>query len=401
MIACGDETGTERLNVDASISYHQDLVSDIFPTTSFNTGMDIYVKLSLNITNTTDTIQRLEYSVKIPFAQDVSSEKIDTPSNFRVLEGNVIEQTETLEYQGNFTIVADEEKTEEMWLIIKGIRSVDTEIVLDFTASEVLVTGEGRTKDLKFITDESLFEKLSIVSLTMNIDESIVVWTNHQLEDGVFSIEITNIDSNQIIDANSSYRLNNYDMSQFEAGDYKLRVQMRSNQEGFTDSDYRTIYFSKLERPNLSISNGFATWNEITGAESYLLLIGSEERDSLTNSFDLSLIEDSGTYTISVRAYPKDEDSFVSNPSIIRNFTKLAAPVVTKLSSFRASWTPINDATRYEILVNGEVQDTVTTTSYDFTPGTYTFTVRAIASNDNIINSNQSNQIQVDLAGKN
>lgn len=143
----------------------------------------------------------------------------------------------------------------------------------------------------------------------------------------------------------------------------------------------------KLEKPtNVTISGDIVSWDAVTGAESYIVVVNSTEHVVTTTSFDLSTLNlAAGTYSVTVVA---KKGAQVSLPTTAINYVvegstlTLSAPIVN-LTGNILTWQAVTNATGYQVIVNSTIHTTTQTTfdlsTLSLAPGTYSITVKATA----------------------
>lgn len=144
---------------------------------------------------------------------------------------------------------------------------------------------------------------------------------------------------------------------------------------------------STLGKPtNVTLTGDIVSWDAVTGAESYIVVVNGTEHVVTTTTFDLSTLNlPANTYTITVVA---KKGTTLSSPSASVSYVvqggglTLSAPVVN-LTGNILSWTAVPNALGYQVIVNTTTHTTNLTTfdlsTLNLTPGTYTITVKAVA----------------------
>ncbi len=145
---------------------------------------------------------------------------------------------------------------------------------------------------------------------------------------------------------------------------------------------------STLGKPtNVTLTGDVVSWDAVTGAESYIVVVNSTEHVTTATTFDLSTLNlTAGNYTITVVA---KKGTTLSAPStgityvVQGGSVTLTAPIVN-LTGNVLSWQAVANATGYQIIVDGNVSTTTTQTTFDLstlnlTPGSYAITVKATA----------------------
>lgn len=145
----------------------------------------------------------------------------------------------------------------------------------------------------------------------------------------------------------------------------------------------------ELETPtNVTITEGILSWNTVDDADGYLVVVGTDDYDVTTTTFDLNALDlAAGTYNVTVSS--KSGDS-VSVPSTVLMFVveedtpdELDAPTGVSIDGDVLSWNAVAGAARYEVLVGEDVYET-TDLTFDFAPlflepGTYDVSVIALS----------------------
>lgn len=140
---------------------------------------------------------------------------------------------------------------------------------------------------------------------------------------------------------------------------------------------------------NVSITNDLLSWDAVTDATSYMVVIDELEVVVTTTSYDLTnQALEAGTYDIFVKAIAGDVESMNSalvNYVVLEDTLTLTAPENVTITGDSLSWDAVTNATSYMIVID-ELSIPVSTTNYDLTnqaldPGTYDIYVKAIAGN--------------------
>jgi hypothetical protein len=145
---------------------------------------------------------------------------------------------------------------------------------------------------------------------------------------------------------------------------------------------------STLDKPtNVTLTGDVVSWDAVTGAESYIVVVNGTEHVTTVTTFDLSTLNlTSGNYTVTVVAR---KGTALSSPSTGITYVvqgsdiTLTAPIVN-LTGNILSWQAVTNATSYQIIVNGTVSTTTTQNTFDLstlnlTAGSYAITVKATA----------------------
>ncbi len=148
----------------------------------------------------------------------------------------------------------------------------------------------------------------------------------------------------------------------------------------------------KLEAPTLTVDAAVVSWQPVTGAEKYIVFVNGASSETTETSFSLEGREP-GAYDVQVQAV-KGEEKATSEVATVKITATLSAPEIT-LSGNSVSWSAVENATGYEVFVNGESRGTVSGTTYavlENAVGEYKITVKAIG-NDIFFASGLSNEL--------
>jgi|GEM_PF-166235 len=143
-----------------------------------------------------------------------------------------------------------------------------------------------------------------------------------------------------------------------------------------------------LDTPtNVVINDGVLTWNAVSGAESYTIVVGMSNHTATGTSFDLkTLTLEEGSYQVSVIAVAGDKvsipSSLVSYVVSVSEPTTLAAPTNVVITNGVVTWNEVTNALTYVVIVNS-VEHSTTVRTFDLNglflnAGDYTITVKAV-----------------------
>lgn len=158
----------------------------------------------------------------------------------------------------------------------------------------------------------------------------------------------------------------------------------------------------KLGTPNIiDVEGKILFWTDVEHADKYIIDVNGTLFESTTASFDFSGVEAS-LYEIKVKAVDttktfKDGDfSSLYVHEIISELEKLSSPVI-KLENTIISWAAVSNAVQYQVVVNGEIYASETTSFdlKDIVLDTYEIVVIAVADGINYSNSDNSNLITI------
>ena len=159
------------------------------------------------------------------------------------------------------------------------------------------------------------------------------------------------------------------------------------------------ITITQLSTPILSVdSHLMLRWNAITGALGYRLLVNGEIVETITDAtvleFDLTALNlGAGTHNIQVIALGTGYLVLNSNAGTYTlSISQLGTPVLSVNQNMLLTWVLIDDALEYKVYVNGVLQDTVVTNSFDLSAlnlnlDTHNIAVVAVGDGLTILNS--------------
>lgn len=166
---------------------------------------------------------------------------------------------------------------------------------------------------------------------------------------------------------------------------------------------------TKLDTPTLTENNGVINWEKIENASKYILYIdGSDEVDLDLNitSYELPYTE-IGIHKVKIKAIGDNEkysDSDYSNTITYTvnaaSKTKLETPVIEPLSS-AISWSHVQNAIKYEIYINDEYIESVSTNYYglsNYQNETILIKIRAVGNTNKYENSDYSNVVEYNFS---
>ena len=160
-----------------------------------------------------------------------------------------------------------------------------------------------------------------------------------------------------------------------------------------------TVVTSKLPAPVIELNENVVSWEVVENAVAYQVKVGINTYRVNETTYTIEITEP-GSYEVSVKAYDSDDKLGNQSNKVIyvveeQKTVKLDAPVAIKESNV-VKWTTVENATGYEIYLNGELLKVLLTNEYTFDktePGTYTYTVKAISTNLSYTTSDMSNEV--------
>lgn len=205
-----------------------------------------------------------------------------------------------------------------------------------------------------------------------------------------------------------------YTITQTVVGTYEYTIKAISNNSNFTESDMSNSVSYKvrgqLDTPVISLEENSLTWNTVANAENYDvyendILIDTIANDASAAKQVYAITQQSvGIYEYTVKAtttnddYKKSELSNAVTYVVKAPKTKLAAPVLNlDEEAGIIAWQPIDNASRYNVTMNGQNMGNQVGTSYTINvteSGEYIFKVKAIPGNtDNYVESEYSEPV--------
>ena len=141
----------------------------------------------------------------------------------------------------------------------------------------------------------------------------------------------------------------NYTLTDLASGSHTIYVQAMGNSKEIITSSYSNVLeITKLSQPTIRVekdnSTGkfYLTWNSISGARSYKVVIGNTNYDAITNRFDISGYESYFTEGIgsqvSVYAIGNGENIVDSDVSNTKTIVRYATPTNLGLSADSLTW---------------------------------------------------------------
>ena len=129
----------------------------------------------------------------------------------------------------------------------------------------------------------------------------------------------------------------------------------------------------KLPRPVVTITENIASWNPITGAASYKVVVNGVVLATVTDpTIDLkTIINDSAEKTIQVRAITADAKTYatsVLSDAVKVKFASLTTPTNLLIDEDLLLWDAVDSAVSYNIFVNDVLVGNTTEISFDLSP---------------------------------
>ena len=272
------------------------------------------------------------------------------------------------------------------WETVKGAASYEI-----FEVADEVYTSIGTTTDVSYtVTTPSTAGTYTYVVIAKadyrksSGYSATVTYTVTQLETPVIALNGTSLSWSSITNATSyviclniangvytplittsdtSYDISTIEDINFGVGSV-IAVVATSDNEGYLDSDYSNEVAVGLTAPTLRVSGKVLSWSAPWGATSYELYeVVGETGNLVTTINDTSYTLDSytttGDYQFVVIAKNGDIASNYSN--IITCTIFESTPTVTdlKIEEAIATWSPVKDATEYEVFIDGTSVTTI------------------------------------------
>lgn len=201
-----------------------------------------------------------------------------------------------------------------------------------------------------------------------------------------------------------------YTLTVTEPGNYVITVSASDGKETKTSKELTYTVKGTLSAPVITLSGNKVSWNAVPNATGYEVYVDGTLKATVTaTNYSMPLNMEVGDYAVTVKAKGGDlyKDSAASN-SVTFN-VKPAEPVTQPLGKATiaidgrtVTWNAVDNATAYDVYVNGVKNATVTATQYVFagrTAGNYEITVKATAPGSSAYTEGEaSNAVQYTVA---
>ena len=191
-----------------------------------------------------------------------------------------------------------------------------------------------------------------------------------------------------------------YTLTITEPGSYDIYVTAVQGKNRKTSLKVTYTVSAELAAPQISLSGNTVQWEVVPGATAYEVFVNDVCKSSVTETCYVVDEEAIGTYLIRVRAKNDTKTGGFSNEVTYTvseqegTLERLETPVIA-LDGKTVRWTPIKNATAYDILLNGVKKATVTECEYRITErvaGEYSVSIVA-THNPEYLMSNPSNTL--------
>ena len=408
--ACGSDE-LPAIKIDADIEFYESFTSEPFSNDKFDVNDEVYVKMKFIVENPHEERHQFSYEIIVPNAQNYSIKESETPNDIEVLVGDFIDDaSQTTTFKGNYMVDAeDKAESQDIWFVFRGLRAAESKISINFSSESAVILGSaqsGSGKTIEFVRNLSEVVNLELSPIRLDKTSERLTWNiiNDSLSAGdyAYSIKLNRTDEPFLVSENENYQLDFYDLSTLPAGQYRFDIIALStsvSENVVLDSNLATILFSRLETPNLLFNNGEADWNDIPSANGYVVNIDSNTTPKypLESSLKLDFLP-AGNHSISVQATSTNAMILNSKPSPPKIASKFDAPIIES-TGVRIIWNDLNNVTRYKVFIDGKFHTETQEPSFDLIPGNYMISVVAHSTVNNIIDSNPSNAIEIDIGG--
>ena len=205
-----------------------------------------------------------------------------------------------------------------------------------------------------------------------------------------------------------------YTITQTVVGTYEYTIKATSSNSEYTNSDMSNSVSYKvraqLDTPVISLEDNSLTWNTVSNAENYDvyendILIDTVANDASAAKQVYAITQQAvGIYEYTIKATTTNDDYKKSELSNAVTYVvkapkiKLATPVLhLDEESGTITWQPIDNASRYNVTMNGQNMGNQVGTSYTISvteSGEYIFKVKAIPGNtDKYVESEYSDSV--------
>ena len=193
-----------------------------------------------------------------------------------------------------------------------------------------------------------------------------------------------------------------YTLNPQEYKTYSVQVKAVSDTDDYVDSDLSfavkiTVEPKQLKVPVVSVDGLVFSWQAIENASGYEIFVDGVSAGVQTETSYTLNPQEYKTYSVQVKAVSDADDYIDSDLSVATIVTvereKLNAPVIIADGPV-FSWQAIENASGYEIFVDGVSAGVQTETSYTLMPKEfkiYTVQVKAVSESDDFVDSDLSN----------
>ncbi len=246
-----------------------------------------------------------------------------------------------------------------------------------------------------------VIEKTPLTVPTLTLNGNVVSWTA-VANASKYEVFVNGTSKGQI--TATSYTINATTL-----GDYIVKVLAVSGDDQHEDSAQSnsvtyTLVATKLAAPQISIFGRIISWPEVANATGYEVFVNGVSIGTQAGlSYELTQT-DIGIYEVEVKSNSTSELYSESDKSNKVSFdvsaTPLSAPVAT-IEGNVVSWQAVDNATEYDVYVNGTKVSSQKTLSYTvkaYQVATFSVTVVATTTNSNYLASVASNAVNYKFA---
>lgn len=181
-----------------------------------------------------------------------------------------------------------------------------------------------------------------------------------------------------------------YTLTVTEPGNYVITVSASDGKETKTSAELTYTVKGTLSAPVITLSGNKVSWSAVPNATGYEVYVDGTLKTTVTaTNYSMPLNMEVGDYVVTVKAKGGDlyKDSASSNSVTFNvkpaeSVTQPLGKATIAIDGRTVTWNAVDNATAYDVYVNGVKNATVTATQYVFagrTAGNYEITVKATA----------------------
>lgn len=233
--------------------------------------------------------------------------------------------------------------------------------VMLFALCSLIAFNEIRAQMLPVASEE-------LTVIYCEIDKEVCEYTGNPIENDIHQIVFNDKESNQIAMYRDDFKIVNY-IDNIEVGQADIEVAVEGYQETIIIEDAFAIQPPKVAKPQITnITRTFTDliWNEVAGADGYLLYKSKDNGQSYMSIMDMKSgkplvytdtdVAPNEVYLYYVKAYKQldTETVFGEASEVIKIYTPLDTPGITEAknvayNTLRVEWASVNGATGYQV----------------------------------------------------
>lgn len=241
--------------------------------------------------------------------------------------------------------------------------------------------------------------KFDYVSVTINaipenlgVTESVYISSGFLRWDSVENATSYNVKANGNIVATVNlplYAIDTFNVSQ------NYSIQAIGDQVKYFDGEYSEVFSaSVLGRPENFVNNqNIISWDAVTGAEEYQLLINDATITTTETTYELDVVV-GVKYSVQVKAINNDPAVYDGRYTTILKTEKLEVPNDLYFDSTGFVWSSVEEAEGYrfeltydEVTTEYDLDATIYEVAADLAPGEYRFRVKALGNGTTLLDS--------------